>query len=289
MSSPVLVHCHMFKNAGSTLDWSLERLFGKAFVDHRDDDPMRNEPGYLKTWLEAHPQVRALSSHHVPLPLPDLRDRETIGLFLLRQPLDRVGSVYQFEHKQKADTPGAIHAKKLGFGDYVAWRMQEDVGATIRDFQTRYCSGAMKVRKTGEAHFEQACAALAESPFVGVVDRYDESMVVFEEALRKIGYTPDLAYTAQNQGKRAALPMQERIDKVLDGLTPATRELLLANNELDIRLYAFANELLSARIAAIGDFDARLADFRKRCENPQAIAPPGLGRRVAGLLKKLRK
>ena len=287
MSSPVLVHCHMFKNAGSTLDWSLERLFGHAFVDHRDDEPMRNEAGYLKTWLETHPKVNAVSSHHVPLPLPTLAGREVFGMYLLRQPIDRVDSVYQFERKQDAETPGAIHAKQLSFNDYVQWRMREDVGATIREFQTRYCSGAMKARKLDPSHLDSAKTALAASPFVGVVDRYDESMVVFEQALGNVGYCPDLAYTAQNQGKRASTPMSQRIEQVLDGLEETTRAALAANNALDSALYDYANALLSERIATIPDFDAKLADFHARCADPKPIAPLSAGSRVKRFLKGL--
>ena len=37
----VILHGHIFKNAGTTLDWALKRSFGKAFVDHRRDDQMR--------------------------------------------------------------------------------------------------------------------------------------------------------------------------------------------------------------------------------------------------------
>ena len=33
----VLIHAHLFKNAGTTFDFSLQRSFGEQFVDHRDD------------------------------------------------------------------------------------------------------------------------------------------------------------------------------------------------------------------------------------------------------------
>ena len=33
----VIVHIHIFKNAGSSFDSSLRENFGKNFVDHRDD------------------------------------------------------------------------------------------------------------------------------------------------------------------------------------------------------------------------------------------------------------
>ena len=46
LSRPVILHCHLFKNAGSTLDWSLHKQFGSTFVDHRDGDSMRLGAGF---------------------------------------------------------------------------------------------------------------------------------------------------------------------------------------------------------------------------------------------------
>jgi hypothetical protein len=37
----VILHNHLFKNAGTTIDWSLGRELGSAFVDHRDDAGMK--------------------------------------------------------------------------------------------------------------------------------------------------------------------------------------------------------------------------------------------------------
>lgn len=33
----IILHSHIFKNAGTTFDYSLEKNFGKNFIDHRDD------------------------------------------------------------------------------------------------------------------------------------------------------------------------------------------------------------------------------------------------------------
>jgi len=66
---PVLVHAHMFKNAGSTLDWSLARSFGKGFVDHREDRGMKQGAAYFGPWLQANPDcnTRIASSLRGPL------------------------------------------------------------------------------------------------------------------------------------------------------------------------------------------------------------------------------
>ena len=45
----ILLHGHMFKNAGSTLDWSLRQNFGADFLDHRDDEYLRDNPEGLAT------------------------------------------------------------------------------------------------------------------------------------------------------------------------------------------------------------------------------------------------
>ena len=89
----------MFKNAGTTFDWSLARYFGEGFTDHRDDDAMREGASYLADWLEQHPQCRALSSHWITPPLPDWQNL-CLCLFL-RDPIERARSVYQFERAQQ--------------------------------------------------------------------------------------------------------------------------------------------------------------------------------------------
>lgn len=154
----VLIHCHMFKNAGSSLDWSLQRSFGSDFIDHRDDADMRSGNGYLKNYLLDNSSIKALSSHHITMPLPELSGVNLLPVFLFRNPLERIGSVYEFEKKQEANTPGSINAKKLNFSDYVRWRMEGNSGATIRDFQTRCCIGSFAARgvRLTDDDFEEA-------------------------------------------------------------------------------------------------------------------------------------
>ncbi|HDR50798.1 MAG TPA: hypothetical protein ENN90_04130, partial [Mariniphaga anaerophila] len=66
MKRKVIIHKHLFKNAGTTFDWSLHNNFGTDFCDHRDDEPMRKEgQPYLIRYLKEHPNIKALSSHHV--------------------------------------------------------------------------------------------------------------------------------------------------------------------------------------------------------------------------------
>ena len=60
MERHVLLHAHMFKNAGTSLDASLRQSFGAAFVDHRDDESMRLGAQYLGPYIENHAEMLAL-------------------------------------------------------------------------------------------------------------------------------------------------------------------------------------------------------------------------------------
>ena len=59
----ILLHGHIFKNAGTTFDWSLERSFGEAFLDHREDKVMRERGGrHLAALVDDRPALRAFSA-----------------------------------------------------------------------------------------------------------------------------------------------------------------------------------------------------------------------------------
>ncbi len=159
-SRPVIVHCHLFKNAGSTLDWSLKRQFGAGFIDHRDDDSMRQGASFLGPYIESHTELSAISSHHVRLPLPVSEEFQILPIIALRHPIDRARSVYDFERRQEADTPGAIHAKKLSFADYIRWRMQPDVSPIIRNFHCSFCTSNFD-SEIGEQQYLESVALLS--------------------------------------------------------------------------------------------------------------------------------
>lgn len=266
MRRVVVIHCHMFKNAGTTLDWVLERNFGKQFVDHRDNEAMRTGAPYLRRYIERYPDLKALSSHHVRLPLPTVPGTVLLPVFLLRHPLDRVESVYRFERQQRASTPGAKYAKKHSFKEYVAWRLDGSVGATIRNFQVRNCAGWHKRDEPGPNEMDMALENLERSPLVGVVERFDESIVLMGRELEGYFGTFDTAYMVQNSGSRVGTSLTDRIQRIERSLTKPLMEALVRHNELDLRLYLAAMRLLDERIRSVNDFDRRLDEHRTRCE-----------------------
>jgi len=92
----VIIHNHLFKNAGTTIDFSLKANFGEKFVDHRDDAAMAEGPNYLGPYLEKNPDIVALSTHTLVLPLPSLDGMYLPMIMMLRHPIERVTSIYHF-------------------------------------------------------------------------------------------------------------------------------------------------------------------------------------------------
>jgi len=262
----ILLHGHMFKNAGTTLDWSLRRSFGAGFCGHRDDAAMREAPNNALAEALGNEAVVALSSHNLPCPPPAIPGVHFHCVFLLRHPIERILSVYAFERAQQAESPGALAAKRMHLQDYVAWRLQDPVRPVIRNFQTRFLAGVSE-RNAGVPLSAAAVAAahrrLAEGAHIGIVERYDDSMVALEAALRPHFPDLDLAYVAQNVAASS--------DRATAGQTRSAQERLgplwdavMAHNAEDLALYQLAVQSLDRRIAAEPDFAGKLSSFRQR-------------------------
>ena len=269
----VIVHAHMFKNAGSTFDWSLARSLPQGFVDHRDDEQMKTGAGYLADWLTANRDCAALSSHWVTPPLPRQRGLELHLCMLLRDPIERMRSVYQFERSQQGvETPGSIRAKQMSFCEYMAWQMQPMPGPVVKNYQTRYCSGDY-LGVDLDSMFERASALLRNTPGIGLVHRYDESMVYFEYLLRPAFPSLDLSYIKQNVSPDSGQELSRRRESVLSELGELADQVLAANH-YDLQLFELANSCFEQRLQAVPDFEARLRELRDRNQSLAAGSAP---------------
>lgn len=250
MERYIIVHVHIFKNAGSTFDSILEKNFGKDFLDHRDDKAMVNFGiEHLRYLINENRTLKAISSHHIHFNPKDLEtvNLKIIPVYFLRHPIERVLSVYKFEQKQDSITPGAIHAKKFNLNDYILWRMRDDVGKTIRNANTRYCAGRGKDVLVDEKSFEMAKRNLQNTPCVGLVDRFDESIALFKKKLSEIYPFMNFLYERQNIGQEINKTIEERLDEIKKQLEEDTWNILHRENHFDILLDIYTRELINGR------------------------------------------
>ena len=100
---------------------------------------------------------------------------------------------------------GSKAAKSKSFRDYVEWRMQPSITHTIRNYQTLYLAGNHGLASEAEIsthYFNDALDAVRGDALIGLVERYDESMVVLEENLKGSFANIDLSYVVQNASEK---------------------------------------------------------------------------------------
>jgi len=288
----VIVHCHMFKNAGSTLDWSLNRNFGGRFLQLWNDPDGRTEDQQLEALLRDRKDLCAVSGHRLSPPFPDVAGVKLLPAFIIRNPIERAYSVYCFEREQAEVTPGSKKAKRLSFRDYIRWRMDPRKPLALRNFQSAFCAGRHRGRDPARI-FEQALQNLRAAPLVATLELYDSSMVVFEQTLRPYFGELDLSHVKQNvgryrDGKAPGAPKMKVLRKLLGGLGIPARvqnesdvdarvnrtlellgsevgDLLVAGNQYDLKLYAEATALVNRRLESIENLDRELRHFAGRC------------------------
>lgn len=265
----IIVHTHIFKNAGSSFDSSLGENFAEDFVDHRDDaDIVKGKQDYLEKYLNEHTSVKAFSSHSIHFKPQNTESLTLHNVYMLRHPIERIKSVFSFEKKQEPiTTKGAKKAKELSFEEYISWYMQADSPATIRETQTIFLSGDGPAPSQIENKHTLALQTLSNEPnLIGVVDRYDESMVVFEEKLKPFFSTIDLSYIRRNVTDTDLKSSAEsKAEKLLSQLSVKTRESVIEHNQYDLELYKKANTILDIEKSKIPNFENKLQQFTDRC------------------------
>ena len=225
---------------------------------------------FLKSLITKNPGLLAISSHVMPLlhSYPD--GIKIIPIYFLRHPLLRVRSVYEFELRQlPAITPGAIEAKNRNFRDYIAWRLDEKVGAIIRNYHSRYLGGLRRrgpSAKGDKEDFETALQTLSQTPIAPIVEHYDSSMIILEEALTPLFTTIDLSYVPQNvlQKEDKEITLDEKLLALQNDLGELYDDLVAANR-FDLLLYENGIELLNSEKEKIPLFENKLYHFKHRC------------------------
>ncbi|MDA1113144.1 MAG: sulfotransferase family 2 domain-containing protein [Planctomycetota bacterium] len=261
----VLVHFHIFKNGGTTFDYALKREFGKGFAEYDGNQASSvHLPEEIAAYLVKRPKVRALSSHHLRFPLPEVEKSSLFGVVFLRHPLDRMHSIYKYERKQKSESPGSKHAKKYSFPDYVQWRLDRGRVNLLCNYHASVLTcNPREARRVPDA--ELARTRLKEVAVCGTVDQLEASLALAEQQLAPHFSGINLATTPQNVTVGRKPTLQERMNEAEKACGSELFADVAARNELDLDLYALAGRLLQERLHGLADGERCLEAYRKRC------------------------
>lgn len=248
MKRTLLIHHHIFKNAGTSLQYTLKQNFKQQYYDCELPRSQMVTAEDLAQFIIDHPQALAISGHHICLPTPQGEDYRTRSIILLRKPLARVSSIYKFEHKQQANTEGAIKAKELNFKDYVRWRLDK-TPTMLCNYQTYYCS-RYELKQTNRIPTAENLAIaiqnLQDAAVVGTVEQYDETIALANQVLVKDFPQISLEYTYLNVTGKKQVPTDTDVrQKLVTALGEEMVQELEERNQLDAQLWDTAYQLLS--------------------------------------------
>jgi hypothetical protein len=233
----VILHYHLFKNAGTSVDSVFKKNFGKQWADIEFLPPGQEDHAKaIHTFIAEHEDLVAVSSHTLFCPPPAYADIDVLPVIFLRQPLQRLRSAYEFERKQAVDTIGAKLAKETDFAGYLRTRLAAAGDRSCRNFQSYRL--ARLLPDDGRPERDRAFAALDRLPFLGLVEDFSTSMRKLKALLRPHipGFQDFDAWenstSSKKHGDGSVTPPSLR-----DALGDETYAMVLDANRDDVAIY----------------------------------------------------
>lgn len=230
----MLAFVHIEKTAGTTIMKILQRSFGPYHCEvqtwHKKADVFSADD--FRRLQKLYPRIESIGGHKVK-PYSDLESvcPDIRYYVFLREPLARYTSHYQYWIQ--------VRGESLSFDDWISMEY-------YRNLQT--------LRIAGAADLDKAKMLLEKCFFVGLVEHFDESLVMLQ---KKVGCLNIFYYrenTAPNNKIKASLLGNAR-----------TKTQIEEANRIDLELYRFAmEELYPKQREEYGDtLDADVAIFKK--------------------------
>ncbi len=135
----------------------------------------------------------------------------------------------------------------------------------MENFQVIFLSDKPTDTKANDSDYNLALENMVNCKVLGIVDRFDESLVVAEEVLKPYFPDIDMSYLIQNISKDRSGNLEERIEAEAEKVEEDNMNKLVEKNKLDLKLYSKANEELDKRIKDIENFKEKIIEFQKRC------------------------
>jgi|SRR5579863_621668 len=237
----VILHYHFLKNAGMSIESILHRSFGSFFssIDTEERDGHITE-GVLIDHLRRNPLLKAVSSHQIRYPVPRVAGFLFFDLCFLRDPLDRIRSMYDyFREKPAAGDPVSDFANQLTLGAFIA-RLIEEMPWHINDAQVNLLANGIANDPPTDEDFRRAVSKMLRTSFLGMVDRFNESLIAGQHFLQPVFPTLDCSAEMENVSSKRAATLSEACE-------PEVYAELLRLNTYDSRLVELARAEVERR------------------------------------------
>ena len=274
----VLLHYHILKNAGTTIEGMLDRSFGKSFctVDHNERDAHFPNDALVRL-IKQNSLVRALSSHQIHYPVPQEPGFIFFDLCFLRDPIDRLRSIYDYFREKPADGDAvSAYANELELGDFIA-RLIKEMPWYMNDVQVNLLANGVVNDCPSKADLERATLRLMRISFPGVVDCFSESLVAGQYFLHPIFPELDCLAPALNVSTKAEKAIGERLVRVRDACSKKVFGELMDLNAMDLELLERARQEIRRRCSLVPAGKSQELSERVRSSSlPQTAPKPAM-------------
>jgi hypothetical protein len=240
----VIVHYHIFKNAGCSVDRILESSFGDHWATFEGATATSLLcPQDLSIFVKDRPELLAISSHLLRPPAPP--DLDVLPIVLIRHPLDRAFSVYSQLRRNNGALLSERIARSTGFAGFVRWCLDNKSlgGIVIANYQVIHLSGASFRSEhiydavALESDVQSTVDYLAHNACFGSVERFESVMVRLQQAAEKVGLRFSVTKVAENKTSGRPEALEERLSIARQQLGTALCDRYMRENELDMLLY----------------------------------------------------
>lgn len=244
----LVLHYHLFKNAGTSIDRGLKRSFGEHWAS------IESGPGRgilpleeLQLLIDENLKLRAISSHTAEIRPWAIERARIFPIVFLRHPIDRIRSAYDFERKQRAQTLGAQKAKQLAFKDYVVFFMGHARSNAFRNFQSKRLAASSGLSTND--FLTRAMDVVARLPCVGLVECFNESVTRFESLCEQLDLALQIPRARANIGPRIG-NLSDRVTAIRSELGENLFERAMFENQDDFKLWDYVRKRFALEMPA---------------------------------------
>jgi hypothetical protein len=264
----VIVHYHIFKNGGSTIEAILERNFGlsQGFATlHGPHASSTLDAREVERFLRRNPRVAAVSSHHVRYPNPAIRHVVIFDCCFLRHPLERLDSLYRYSRNIDSEDWLSARARRSNAREFFR-ELIDEFPHIISNVQVTQISCAGAFTRLANSHdLERAAKILEDAAIPGLVEMFDESLTAAEYFLKPAFPRLSLEYVHRNVTRMAVPRAHHRQERLMRLWGADLYEDLSRLNQLDLELFRRVEEEVRHRLGLVPNAESRLLAFRSRC------------------------
>jgi Sulfotransferase family len=244
----ILMHYHIFGNAGEFVDLCLQACLGDSWVKLNGDPESGGNVSAqaLKQLIANRADLVAVSSMLSHPPLPDSMVKPII---LVADPIVRAKEVFDRVVTDETQPNSAI-ARDRGFKGYIQWLLDGgEGGVVIRNYQVLHLSSAasrydnnLLFAKASEQDLLEATQLIHGAEYVGLVDRPICSIrLLLRQFARDFGcYLSDSFL--EHFSARVKYPVQKLREQIRLELGDVLYAELVESNRLDIQLYEHSRQ-----------------------------------------------